>query len=126
VTRLHVHPRPEQRPLLAACASSAPRPAERPRAVPAGRLGGRPGIAAEVLAELRAADAPTRVLGSLPSRDLIERLTAVATAMHDDHTRQLDTLAVLDDISAAMAELPYPHAARMLLAPIVAQLAEVA
>ena len=56
---LKTHPRPEQHALLAACATSSPKqpaPAERPRAVAAARLGGRPGISAEVLSDLRAAD----------------------------------------------------------------------
>jgi len=74
------------------------------------------GRAAEVLADLRAADTSSVVLGMrrpvvpaprpLPTRSLIERLTAVSTAMHADYGRHLDTLAVLDDIAAALTEHP--------------------
>lgn len=92
--------------------------------------------ATEVLRELRAADASwaTAKRGpsapgaprSLPSRDLIERLTAVATAMHADYVRHVEALAVLDGISEAIADGADPHAARMALAPIAEQLADLA
>ena len=62
----------------------------------------------------------------LPSRDLIERLTAVSTAMQDDYTAHLDALAVLDGIAAAIADGADAHAVRMALAPIAAELAALA
>jgi hypothetical protein len=40
------------------------------------------------------------------SPDLITRLAHVSTAMHADYTRHLDTMAVLDDITALLTEHP--------------------
>lgn len=57
----------------------------------------------------------------LRSRTLIERLAFVSTAMHDDYARHLDTLRVIDEISA-MGAASDMHVLRMALAPIAAQL----
>ena len=40
------------------------------------------------------------------SPDLLGRLASVSTAMHADYTRHLDTMAVLDEISATLTEHP--------------------
>lgn len=56
----------------------------------------------------------------LPSRNLIEYVTAVSTAIHADYERHLDTLRTIDEISAAA---PDTHTLRMALTPILAQLA---
>lgn len=101
-----------QRVLLPACTTSQSAPAVRPRAVDTPRPTRRVGIAAEVLAELRAADTTLAALGMRrpvapqPTRDLIERCAAVSTAMHADYERHLDTLHVLGEISAALTEHP--------------------
>lgn len=55
----------------------------------------------------------------LPARSLIEYVTAVSTAIHADYERHLDTLRVIDEISAAA---PDAHTLRMALAPVVEQL----
>lgn len=109
--------RPEQASLLAACATSRPAPAERPRGVDPKRTPlplGAPARSVAVLADLRAADgtlgmrrpsAPVPAAAPpLPSRDLIEYVTAVSTAIHADHLRHLDTLRVIDDIAAVLTE----------------------
>jgi hypothetical protein len=139
-------PRPDE--ALIPCATA--QPVVRPRAVPAPRPTRPAGIAREVLAELRAAEVVMPPLQSatcgthdrgtwlpasaglarvplttprpLPTRDLIERCAAVSTAMHADYERHLDTLAVLDGISAAIADGADAHVVRMALAPVEALL----
>lgn len=66
---------------------------------------------------MRRPSAPTA--RPLPSRDLIEYVTAVSTAIHADYERHLDTLRVIDDIAAAA---PDTHTLAMALAPVVAML----
>ena len=57
----------------------------------------------------------------VPGRDCIVYLTAVSTAIHADHERHLDTLRVIDDITATA---PDTHLLAMTLAPVLAQLEE--
>lgn len=145
----HRH-RPDE--ALIPCATAQTASVVRPRAVDAPRPARRSGVSADVLRELRAADVPLSSTairdahdrGSwlpasvgirrtpltatppLPGRDLIERLAVVSAAMHDDYARHLDTLAVLDGISAAIADGADAHTVRMALAPIAAELADLA
>lgn len=120
--------------VLIPCATA--QPAERPRGIDAPRPARQAGVAVEVLRDLRAADTTPAALGMrrptapvsrpLPTHALIERLTAVSTAMHADYDRHLDTLAVLDGIAAAIADGADAHVVRMALAPIAAELAALA
>lgn len=66
---------------------------------------------------MRRPTAPTAP--KLPSRDLIEYVTAVSVAMHADYERHLNTLRVIDQIAAAA---PDPHTLAMALAPVLGQL----
>lgn len=123
-------PRHDEAALLDATVHAVP--VVRPRGVAPAPLAGRPGIAAEVLRELRAADAPVpptalrrafdRPAGTwLPVVGL--RAVPVQRVVVDD----LDT--VLADIRAAVAAAPHVRhepAFLMAIAPIAEQLAEVA
>jgi hypothetical protein len=67
---------------------------------------GAPARAVAALAEMHAAE-PTPVAPPRPfSPDLLARLAFISTAMHADYTRHLDTMAVLDEISAVLTEHP--------------------
>lgn len=119
MTRLLHRPKRDEDVLLAACTSSRPAPVERPRGVDAQRTPlplGAPARSVAVLAGLRA-ETPTlgmrrpsapvpAAAPPLPSRDLIEYVTAVSTAIHADYERHLDTLRVIDDIAAVLTEHP--------------------
>ncbi|HEY3477514.1 MAG TPA: hypothetical protein VGL02_01330 [Streptomyces sp.] len=80
MTRILHRPHPEQRPLLAACTTSAPKPAAVSRP--------RPGIAAEVLFDLRADDA--RNASFAAARALL------AMPMHDPSADPQPIAALLD------------------------------
>lgn len=104
-------PVPAEAALLPACAASRPAPVAPSVPLPPRRV-----HADEVLAELRAADTTPAALGMrrpaapaprpLPGFATIAYLTAVSTAIQADYERHLDTLRVLDDISAAFTEHP--------------------
>lgn len=131
MTRILHRPRADEALIPVATASAPPVPPRRPP-LPLGA----PARAVAVLAGLRV-EAPVqpRTLGMrrpaaptparpapqpLPGRSLIEYVTAVSTAIHADYERHLDTLRVIDEISAAA---PDTHTLRMALTPILAELA---
>lgn len=102
-------------PELRAAIEAKPLPA-RPVPKPAGW--GR-----DMIAFLRSQDAPAAPRP--PQRftpDLLARLAFVSTAMHADYERHLDTMRVLDVISAVWAAATDTHALRMALAPVEAML----
>lgn len=61
----------------------------------------------DIIAFLREQDAPAAPKPQRPfSADLLTRLAFVSTAMQADYTQHLDTMAVLDEITAALTEHP--------------------
>lgn len=102
----------------------AARTAEEAKPLPAPSASKPPNWGRDMIAFLRAEDNVPPMPATfrpLRSRTLIERLAFVSTAMHDDYARHLDTLRVIDEISA-MGAASDMHVLRMALAPIAAQL----
>lgn len=152
MTRILHRPRPEQRPLLAACTTSAPKPAAVSRP--------RPGIADEVLFDLRADDTLHAELAAARAKLLVplhrpanplpallaESEHQLAMRSHRERTRfdedrrrretaqaaewvsdavatmLAENVAAVGETLAARPDLLRQHAVLMELAPVVAML----